>query len=816
MKELSYSDVINGGLEFEHERFSTPDNCFYPVFSWIWNDVLDQDKIKNQIDEMAEGGIRCFYIIPEPKNFRPHTMATNLEPDYLTDEFMEYIKFTADYANSKGMYMWLYDEGGWPSGGASGKVSLKEPKTVIKNIERRESILKQGNKYLLSNDVKAAFFEDKRLYGGEVFDSDIEITEYYIKKAAIDPIRGSLTDLTEKLTTETFINITHEKYKEYIGEHFGKTVPFMFTDEPKASMPSFCEDFQQCFQEKYGYDITDKFPVLFKPQGESQEENKIRIDYYTLCGEIFNENFLKAQGDWCKKNNLLITGHLDNDHQCDFSVNHGYTSYPDSLSKLHMPGIDVIWRQIDYGKGVSEGTSFFPRFAASAAIQNERNLTVSESFGVYGSGYTYNEMRYVLNYQFLRGINIINFMNISYGREKHLAFAERPSFGKEKPGYENLKKINDFSARMTYLSTLGRSGAETILYIPQNDFRAGGKIRQKAIESFNEIGKHLENNGVDFIICDDSAIRNAKITPEGLKIGRSYFKYVYIPKNEYIPTDIKAKLLPYISKAIPVCGSSNGFSEIRASKRILENGDILYLFVNESGKLAETHISFKDGKKYTFELEPLSGKIHSASEPEDLNISLEIGESICFLRTDKRLDSTVNPKKINFEKTVELKNFESAVSKSFILDKTSGRAIYPDYKPQKTELGSWENLYGKDFSGDIVYKTDFELDFEPIGASMISLGKVEHSASVKINGEFAGCAVFKPMEIYSHSKYFKKGKNTIEITVSNTAANQFVLSDADKLFEQKEIGPYNEKSKEAEKEHLDGGLYGPVLIKFVK
>ena len=93
MKKLHYSDTIIPGLSFEAERFLNPDTCFYPVFSWVWNDVLDKNEIKKQLDEMREGGIRCFYIIPEPKEFRPNSMVTRLEPDYLSDEFMEFIKF---------------------------------------------------------------------------------------------------------------------------------------------------------------------------------------------------------------------------------------------------------------------------------------------------------------------------------------------------------------------------------------------------------------------------------------------------------------------------------------------------------------------------------------------------------------------------------------------------------------------------------------------------------------------------------------------------------------------------------------------------
>ena len=239
MKSLHYSDTVKGNLPFESERFARPDNCFYPVFSWIWNDVLTENEIKKQIDEMYEGGIRCFYIIPEPKSFRPNSMVTNLEPDYLTYEFMEFIRLTADYAEEKGMYMWLYDEGGWPSGSASGKVAAKNGSTRRKYLSKREISLKKDEKYTLSEEIKAVFIGDKRILDKFTAEEDLTVTEFFVNQE-----NSSKVDLSEAVTAEAFISLTHEKYKEYVGDRFGKTIPFMFTDEPCLAMPAFPRDFE--------------------------------------------------------------------------------------------------------------------------------------------------------------------------------------------------------------------------------------------------------------------------------------------------------------------------------------------------------------------------------------------------------------------------------------------------------------------------------------------------------------------------------------------------------------------------------------------
>ena len=75
--------------KFDINIFATPDASYSPVYVWVWNDICSCHIIDQQLAEMQNLGIRAFYILPEPKGFRPDSMPTNLEPDYLTDEFFE-------------------------------------------------------------------------------------------------------------------------------------------------------------------------------------------------------------------------------------------------------------------------------------------------------------------------------------------------------------------------------------------------------------------------------------------------------------------------------------------------------------------------------------------------------------------------------------------------------------------------------------------------------------------------------------------------------------------------------------------------------
>ena len=69
---------------------------------------------------------------------------------------------------------------------------------------------------------------------------------------------------------------------------------------------------------------------------------------------------------------------------------------------MDLPGVDTIWRQLFPG----QRNHHFPRYAGSVARQEGRQLVLTESFCVYGNGLTLAEMKWLMDYQYVRGCNI--------------------------------------------------------------------------------------------------------------------------------------------------------------------------------------------------------------------------------------------------------------------------------------------------------------------------------------------------------------------------------------------------------------------------
>lgn len=83
---------------------------------WSWNNKLDDDELIRQLDEMRHAEIHGFII---------HAR-TGLREEYLGDEWLRKVELCLEYAKKYNMEAWIYDENGWPSGFASGRLLEKE------------------------------------------------------------------------------------------------------------------------------------------------------------------------------------------------------------------------------------------------------------------------------------------------------------------------------------------------------------------------------------------------------------------------------------------------------------------------------------------------------------------------------------------------------------------------------------------------------------------------------------------------------------------------------------------------------------------
>lgn len=780
-----------------------PVTC-HPAYTWLWNSTITKEEIRRQIEEMYNAGIRAFYVLGEPENFRPQIRRTHLSPEYLSEGYFDLVFYAYCVAEEKGMYTWLYNEGGFPSGSACGKIRAQNPELAMKEIRLKTVTLCKGTPYLPDRGTVAAFNRTKRVKYGAAFEEDTVITEY-IPSSVQGSTADIRTDNASLKNTEIFLQITHEALKRKFGSHMGENITLMFDDE--AYMGTWTENLDAIFQKTYGYDLCDYLPYIaggFEP--ETDEQYRAKSDYIMLCGDLVRENYFIPMKEWLNKNHMLSIGHLDNDSQVEGTVKNRYGNALKTLRAFDVPGIDVIWSQITYpqnGKCCSEGNEFFPRMASSAARQSGHSRCVSESFAVYGSHVTPEEMRFVVNYQAVRGISLFNFMVISYDRKSAMCLQYRPNFIAENPGMDCLGQINDYTARLSYILQSGRAEISTALYYPARTICAGGRKGKAAEKSFLDLGHMLENKGVSFDVIDEDFVLAAE-KHAGLLVGEHVtYQNIFIPDTSLERSEVLEKLKNTGKEIMPCIERQNPF--IASRKIIFDDGSEMYFVCNTSGEgVSETIVIPSEKTPYLVDLytgELMEPVYKSECGKISLTIDLSRGEGLAVYLTDAVQQSRPISKT---EIYAVLEDFQSFVNRQYILDPDEGpKNLYYECVKSEKGLGLWD----AGFSGEVTYTV--RLPALPKGRLMLDLGTVHHFAKVYINGEKICEATMPPYVVKISGA---KENDELKIVVANTTAN--VCRDAE-FFERQDIrdvGPYHAKMKMAEANAPAGGLLGPVRI----
>ena len=831
---------------FQFADFANPKTSLGPIYFWVWNDKIDKEKIKAQLKEMAEGGVRIVSIVPQPKSFRPLTMQTEMDPDYLTEEYWGMYRFYIKEASKLGMQVWFYDEGGWPSGTACGKVVENCPDTIAQVISSETMVFDENTEN--ENTQTIAYFDgDNRVLEPK---NGQKLTRYYAYNVYTEPTRRNLPSLLNEKAVDEFISLTHEGLRKSCGDMFGNAVLTTFTDEPEVLSHPWTNGIAEDFIKEKGYDIRDFLPAFFSKKLD-EKSKQARIDFYDFWTKRFVRVYFEKIRQWCKENGILSTGHVSGDDRTDGSVVYPYGHILRVLRGFDIPGVDVIWRQIfpakplpfeedntpytwtDAGKYANH---YFPRYAASAAHQQGVRWAMTETAGVYGAGFTFDEFHWVLAYQLVRGVNLFSIFGFSSGTTKHFMGGERPVRNPKNPDFNSLAPFNDLLARESYLGSLGSPESRVALYIPIRDLWANGEDFEYIRGAHDRVAYKLERLQVGFDIFDDDVLEQGKIENGKLHFGCAEYDMLVVPENTYVNKDklkecVKAGVqvvwvgkrnyakpqgaticdIDKLGEVITRLVQTND-ENIRVSKRNLKNGT-LYMLFNEGLEEIHPTILFNE-RSHPHEIDPLNvcfRLVNGQMTENGFSITPRLASGECMYLLFADAQEQVSPRFENAGEKYYLKDFTMQRLSQFIIGVNEFEEKQFDEQPIACELGGWKNKLGEDFSGRVKYICKFTLNEEECQKyKFLSLGKIEYSAEVFLNGEKR--AVFMKPYVCEVQTVLRVGENVLEIVIANTAANQFVYTENFKRYKPEELGPYFEISKEFEKDSLGGGLFGPVVL----
>lgn len=483
---------------------------------WSWNDRLEENELRRQIRIMKELGMKGFFM---------HARG-GLETGYLSDEWYECINVCIDEAKKLDMEAWAYDENGWPSGFAGGKV-LENPlnfATYLK-FEEAAAFPEIKNAAPPERRVLAVYVKEDGIFRPVKDIDDAGGSEnFYIIYQCFD---SSYVDTMDARVTKEFISYTHEEYKRRTGDSFGGVMPGFFTDEPQyyRYATAWSNTLPSEFEKAYGYSIFDKLPALFT---DFEGADEFRYDYWYLCHKLFINNFIKVIYDWCDENGCQITGHAIEESLL-FTQMWCIGGIMPFYEYEHIPGIDYL------GRGISSDLS--GKQVGSVAAQLGKKKVLSEMFACCGWDVTPKELKKIAELQYSAGVNVMCHHLYPYSIRGQRKRDYPANYSEHLPWQNVLGDFVRYFNRLGYILAMGKEKVNTLIIHPihseyltykrEMDLESVRPIE----ESFGAVITRFSDNQIPYHLGDESIMsRHASVKGDKLVVGECEYEYVVLPK----------------------------------------------------------------------------------------------------------------------------------------------------------------------------------------------------------------------------------------------------------------------------------------------
>ncbi len=542
----------NNSPKLSDELFKNPTSEYRGTPFWAWNNLLTEEELCRQIDVFKEMGLGGFHM----------HVRTGLKNQYLSDEYMELIKACVDKAKSEGMLAWLYDEDRWPSGAAGGLVtkevqyrarnlmftSKKEAEAYTDNDSRAEGGRSGEGQLLACYDVvldKDGYLDSYKRINEE---DDAKGVKWYafleIHQKSSWYNDQTYLDTLNKDAVAKFVEVTHEKYKDKLGDEFDETVPAIFTDEPQFTrkmvlgnsfdtetdiMMPWTDKVPELYKKAYGADIFDTLPEIFWDL-KCSAPSVHRYRYHDFIAELFASAFADTVGGWCGKNNLALTGHMMEEPTLK-SQTAALGEAMRSYRSFQLPGIDLLCNHHEFTTA---------KQATSAAHLFGYEGVLSELYGVTGWDCDFRTYKHQGDWQAALGITI-RVPHLSWYAMAGEAKRDYPaSISYQSPWYKEYNVIEDHFARVNTALTRGKPVVKVGVIHPVESFwlhwgpnDKSAVFRESCDENFNSLTKWLIEGSIDFdFVCESLLPELCEKASAPLKVGEMEYETIIVPNCE--------------------------------------------------------------------------------------------------------------------------------------------------------------------------------------------------------------------------------------------------------------------------------------------
>lgn len=846
-------------------KWPEPTATSKPWTRWWWpGNAVDKQNIIKELEQFEAAGIGGVEITP--------IYGVQGEEDrfieFLSPEFSTILDFTIDEAGKLGLGVDLPPGSGWRCGGpfVPREKGLWNLRIETKKLSANENLKWPEN----TENIAAVSFvpddgETRILKAGRNFSPGESGTVYFAfreksgdkVKRASDGGKGWAIDTFNKEITNWYLN----EFWKRLSIDEGKLRCF-FHDSFEYT-GDFTTDFLAEFKKRRGYDLVNYLHVLAGDGKDAEKIARVKSDYRETLADLVYDSFILPMTSWANKHKSL------NRNQAHGSPG----NILDLYAACDIPETEIFSRVQSGNPNV-----FIQKFASSAAHITGKKLVSSESFTWLDEHWTVttSDMVRATNRFFLAGINHMFFHGTCYSPDDAAwpgwLFYASTEYNDRNPLWRQLPALNQYIQRCQSVLQQAEPETDLLVYWPYYDVAAEegrlfnhigvNDIDWFASQPISKLSQELQAAGYTFdFISDrqlsDCDVKNGRIFTS----GNSGYRAIVVPSATYIPvktmqmlkkiSEEKGKV--YFDKKLPE--SVPGMVDLKRRENVLEqlktalnknvasqiltelsqdgiNGEesILsngfqfikmkhgnenwYLVFNCGTEMLDRKIALNSKSGNYVAFNPMNGEISKLKKEGNMvRLQLEPEQAIFISCTNEPADVTPFLYENSSAETIAVNGF-------WKIEFIAGGPVFPGNISTKnlkswTEMGDTETTR---FAGTAAYKTEFFWEDETKTA-VLNLGKVKDCARIKLNGKDCGVLLGPAYKLRVDN--LKHGQNTLEVEVTNVAANRIRDLDIrgvnwkkfhDINFVNIDYEPFDASGWEIK----EAGLLGPVTLRALK
>ena len=487
---------------------------------WWFGPAVTKPEIERELRTMREGGIGGVEIQPVYPLTPDDASRGVRNLPFLSDEFIDALRFASRTAQDLGMRVDLTLGSGWPYGGPG--VSIDRAASKLR-IERSVPAIGAGERLIGAYENGSLYVVASR-------------TGMQVKRAAV----GAEGYVLDHLSRDAL-----DAYLSHVGDRllqaFDGGPPYaVFSDSLEVYESDWSADFPEEFERRRGYDLLPHLPELVaSPPADASAA--LREDWAQTLSELVVERYLAPLQAWAHAKGMRFRAQ-------------DYGTPPATLASN-------AFVDLSEGEGAQWRALSATRWASSANHLFNRPVTSSETWTWLHSPVfraTPLDVKAEADLHFLQGVNQL----VGHGWPYTAEGVEYPGWrfyaaavlDEKNPWWIAMPDIARYLQRVSFVLRQGAPANDVAIYLPNHD--AWAQMSPGRVNLFTTlrdrlgpdlVGRVLDAGyGVDFF--DDDVLKSAgKVDAGGgLRLGPNVYRIVILPDVERIPLETLRTLDTYV------------------------------------------------------------------------------------------------------------------------------------------------------------------------------------------------------------------------------------------------------------------------------